>query len=374
MKQYDAIVIGAGMVGAAIAHGLVSRGLSVLALDGADGDFRASRANFGLVSLMAKGIGLPEYRALTRDGTNLWPDFAACLTGETGIDLQYERKGGLAICVGEAELEARRTQIRRLHNQSPEAPDDIALVDPDELRRLLPRARLGAGVSGALFGRLDGHVNPMFLLRALQESLRKRGGELRPGEPVQSIAPSASGGFVVRTQAGIYGGDRVIVAAGVATTALARQIGIEAPVRGQRGQVLVTERVAPFLDLPCSGVRQTGDGTVMIGLTQEEVGLNASVHAAAAARMSAAAVARFPDLAGAALVRQWAGLRVMTQDGFPIYARSRAYRGAYVAACHSGVSLAAIHAGPLAAAIAADDWPGTLAPFAPERFDVPQAA
>ena len=58
-QTYDVIVAGAGVVGAAIAYGLAGRGLRVLALDGADGDLRAAKANFGLVWVQGKGLGEP---------------------------------------------------------------------------------------------------------------------------------------------------------------------------------------------------------------------------------------------------------------------------------------------------------------------------
>ena len=64
--RLDVIVIGAGTVGAAIAYGLAAQGSSVLVLDGDDGDFRAARANFGLVWLQGKGIDMPAYQRLTR--------------------------------------------------------------------------------------------------------------------------------------------------------------------------------------------------------------------------------------------------------------------------------------------------------------------
>lgn len=54
-RDYDFIVAGAGMVGAAIAYGLAGMGRRVLMLDGADTDFRAAKANFGLIGCKARG-------------------------------------------------------------------------------------------------------------------------------------------------------------------------------------------------------------------------------------------------------------------------------------------------------------------------------
>lgn len=165
-----------------------------------------------------------------------------------------------------------------------------------------------------------------------------------------------------------------MIAAGLGTSSLAAQVGLHVPLRPERGQLLVTERLEPILPLPTMGVRQTAEGTVMIGVTNEATGLDASTTTSAAARMSLDAVRTFPALAQATLVRQWAGLRILTPDGFPIYAESPTHPGAFVAICHSGVTLAAVHAGELADAVIAGRLPAAMDVFHHRRFDVPQAA
>src|SRR5207302_6960506 len=157
----DIVVIGAGMVGAAIAYGLAGRIFSVLVLDGGDRDFRAASANVGLVWLQGKGMDMPAYQQLTRDSIDLWPNFSAELTDTTGIDLQYERNGGLTYCLGEAEFEKWRATLLRLHNQLGGAEPDWELIDRGALAKLLPKAQPGPDVAGASFGRRDGQANPL---------------------------------------------------------------------------------------------------------------------------------------------------------------------------------------------------------------------
>lgn len=74
-RDYDFIVVGAGMVGAAIGFGLAGMNRRVLMLDGADTDFRAAKANFGLIWVQGKGFEHPAYQeeiekgaAALRDG------------------------------------------------------------------------------------------------------------------------------------------------------------------------------------------------------------------------------------------------------------------------------------------------------------------
>jgi hydrogen cyanide synthase HcnC len=151
-------------------------------------------------------------------------------------------------------------------------------------------------------------------------------------------------------------------------------VGLRAPVRPQRGQIVVTERAERFLDHPLVTVRQTDEGTVMLGDSAEEAGLDDGVGLGVSSAIASRAVRMFPLLKSLNVVRTWAGLRVMTQDGFPIYDESSSRPGAFLATCHSGVTLAAAHALVLAPMIAAGSLSADLDVFSARRFDVQTAA
>jgi glycine/D-amino acid oxidase-like deaminating enzyme len=368
----DILIIGGGTVGSAIAYGLARQGMRVTLLDGDDTDNRAARANFGLVWLQGKGASMPAYHRLTRRSVDAWPSFNVELADRAGASLAYEHNGGLAFCLSEAEFEDRRSRLHRLHNAAG-GEQDWEMLDRPALERLLPGVALGPEVVGASYGRSDGCCNPLRLLSALQQAVQTLGGEVISGARVTAIQPGADG-FRVDTKAGTFTAPKIVLAAGLGTVELARQLGLDVPVHPERGQILVTERCDPFLPLPCSGLRQTAEGTVMIGSTQEKVGFDSLTTGQAAGRLAASAARIVPLLGQARVVRQWAGLRVMTPDSFPIYAQSPDHPGAFVALCHSGVTLAAFHATDLAAAIIAGALPESLAPFHQSRFDVPHAA
>jgi glycine/D-amino acid oxidase-like deaminating enzyme len=372
--DFDVVVVGAGMVGAAIGMGLAGLGRRVLVLDGADTDHRAAKANFGLVWVQGKGYGNTPYQRLSHEAARLWPAFARELEAESGITLHYENRGGLHFCLGHAQWDERASRMRQWQSRTPELEPCVEMLDRDTLQRRYPTLRLGAGVTGASFGRLDGHVNPLRLLAALQKTCLSRGGTLLSRHPVDGIDPLAGGGFRVRSGGTAFEAAGVVVAAGLGSQPLGAMVGLNVPLRPQRGQIMVTERMAPLLPVPASGIRQTGEGTVMIGLTQENVGYDVRTTTEAAARMCRNALRVLPDLAGARLVRQWSCLRVMTPDGCPVYAGSSLYSGAWTALCHSGVTLASFHAGPLARAMADGVLPNSLEAFHHERFDVSQAA
>ncbi|MFV3131250.1 NAD(P)/FAD-dependent oxidoreductase [Niveispirillum sp. KHB5.9] len=372
--EADVVVIGAGTVGASIGYGLAGLGRRVAVLDGGDRDFRAAVANFGLVWEQGKGVDVPGYRILTREAITCWPEFCSALQDETGIDLHYDRTGGLMISMSEAEFERSSRMQARLRDQLGEEMPPWEMLDRAALEAKLPKVKLGKDVIGASFGHDDGHVNPLRLLAALHAGIVKRGGVLRGGATVTSIRSNGTGGTLVEYAGGRILAGRVVIAAGLGTKALAAQVGLDIPIRAQRGQILVTERIEPFLPFPMSGMRQTREGSVLIGLTHEEVGLDTATTTAAAAVLSANALRRIPGLREVKLVRQWAGLRVMTPDGHPIYAESDSHPGVFVALCHSGITLAAAHAGMFARSMAEGRLPAALDVFHHRRFHVSQAA
>jgi glycine/D-amino acid oxidase-like deaminating enzyme len=145
------------------------------------------------------------------------------------------------------------------------------------------------------------------------------------------------------------------------------------PVTPLRGQIVVTERVQPFLDLATVDVRQTDEGSVIMGTSQEDVGYDNGTTPGVMRRIAARNLAIFPRLRDANVVRVWGALRVMSPDGFPIYEESRTHPGAFAATCHSGVTLAGAHALALAPAILGGGLPPDLAAFGSERFHVPAA-
>ncbi|HRM73344.1 MAG TPA: FAD-binding oxidoreductase [Paracoccus sp. (in: a-proteobacteria)] len=375
MRDTDTIIIGAGTVGAAIGYGLALLGRRVLVLDGADTDFRAARANFGLVWVQGKGKGAPAYQRLTRQSSDLWPGFLDGLRDHAGgMRIDFERRGGLAFCLGDKEFEQRKSLIallerERLADDLTTGAGETQMIGRADLQGLLPDLPLGDRVSGASFCASDGHVNPLQLLAALHAAIRHLGGQIRHGQPVQTIRPE-NGGFAVQTPDGIWRGAQVVIAAGIASGALGRQVGLDVPIRAQRGQILVTQRAAPLLPLPCSGLRQTAEGTIMIGATKEEVGADVSATIRASAWLARKTLEISPALARLQLVRHWSGLRIMSPDGNPVYAQSADFPGAFVTTCHSGVTLAAVHAARLAPHIAAGALPAAFDPFHHRRFDV----
>jgi octopine oxidase subunit B len=371
-EQTEVAVIGGGLVGAAIAWGLAHAGKRVTILDEGDNAFRASRGNFALVWVQNKGNGMPPYGAWTVGSMEKWPAFARMLLEQTDLDVKYERPGGFHMALSERELEYRDAQLKKLHAQPGMPRYDYEIMDHARVKGFLPD--IGPEVAGASFSKLDGHCNSLRLFRALNAGMQKLGVTYLSDHIVDAIHHEA-GEFQLTTKHGEVRAGGLVLAAGIANARLGPMVGLDVPVRPQRGQLIVTEKTAPFLHFPVSTVRQTDEGGVMIGDSQEEAGLDASVAQPVIAVLADRAQRMFPKLASLNVVRTWAALRVMTQDGFPIYDQSTQCPGAFVATCHSGVTLAAAHALTLAPLLASGELPReTFNPFSARRFHVQKAA
>jgi hydrogen cyanide synthase HcnC len=362
MKAYDLIVIGGGLVGGAIAWGAARQGASVALLDEGDVAFRAARGNFGLVWVQSKGEGMPPYAHWSQRSAKMWPELAASLLAETAVDVGLRQPGGLHLCLTEAEMAARADMIRRMHNES--GGNGTRLIGRDEVKAMAPA--IGDGVIGASFCPMDGHANPLKLLRALHRALLGHGGAYLPGRRVEAIED----GLTVRAGTERFACAKLVIAAGLGSARLAPMVGLDMPVRPLRGQIVVTERVRPFLDYATHVVRQTDEGSVMLGDSQEDVGFDTGTTVAVASDIAARNLAMFPLLRQANVVRMWGALRVMTPDGYPIYEQSRTHPGAFAATCHSGVTLAGAHALALAPAIMAGALPDSFDAFSSRRFHV----
>lgn len=360
----DVLVLGGGLVGSAVAYGLAREGAKVTVIDQDDGGFRASRGNFGLVWIQGKGYGLTPYARWSRSSATRWPALAASLLEESGVDVALRQPGGFHLCFSDDELAERE---KRLSTLQAELNGDYPyrLLGAHELRDLLPA--IGPEVIGASYTPMDGHVNPLKLLRALHAGMRRRGVQLVNGDGAERIVPEP-GGFVVHGKRGVWRAPRVVLCAGLGNRALAPHVGLHAPVAPNRGQILVSERVAPFLHHPTMNVRQTDEGTVQFGDSMEEVGYNDFTTTNVLSNIAQRGVRAFPLLKHVRLVRTWAALRVYSPDGFPIYDESARYPGAFVVTCHSGVTLAAAHAMRIAPWIAGGAMPEEIPAFTGSRF------
>lgn len=359
-------IIGGGVVGLSVAWGLLKRGRTVAVLDGDDGSFRASRGNFGLVWVQSKGMNQPRYAQWSQQSAAIWAEFAAELGENTGQTVPLQQNGGYDLHFSEETLQATVEKYERLKAQlGGDYPFEV--LGHNALRKEEPH--IGPKVVGAILHHQDGHANPLKLLLALAADVRRMGGRVLTGKTVTDVGRPDSFRISCADGTTIEAG-KVILSAGLGAAQLGPKMGFKAPIRPQRGQVLITEKLPKLINRPSLIARQVDEGGIQIGATNEEVGLDDRVTQPGLSRLASEAIAAYPALAKAQLVRSWGALRVLSPDGLPIYQESPEMPGAFLVTCHSGITLAAAHARLLPDWLEGTDAAPDLEVFGESRFAV----
>ena len=364
-KEADFAIIGGGIVGLSVAHGLLKQGCSVICIDGSDTDFRASRGNFGLVWVQGKGIRTPFYAAWTQNAARIYPDFVSELSQETGVQINYNQAGGYEYFTDPHTLSQRMEEYKQL-KKALNGDYPYEFLSSSQIRAAEPM--IGGETIGASFYPYDGHLNPLQLLKALASYCQKKGLSHYLGEELKT-ADKKEGVFRIVTKKGLtISANKVVISAGLGAKKIGPLFGFLGLVSPQRGQILVTEKISPILNRPSVTIRQVDEGAIQIGDSQEQAGFNDNETQAQMSRIARNAIKVIPKLAQLRLVRAWGSLRVMSPDGLPIYHQSHTMPGAFLITCHSGITLAATHSTNLSLWLTGHKNAPELSGFSEDRF------
>src|SRR5215831_12340349 len=134
MKSSDAIIIGGGIIGCAIARSLAKQGLSVLVLDKQQPGREASWAAAGMLSPQSETDVPDDFFRLCMASRDLYPAFAAEVSEESGLDVEYRNEGTIVLAFTEEQSQILE---RRAAWQQDEGLR-IDVIGGDEVRKLLP--------------------------------------------------------------------------------------------------------------------------------------------------------------------------------------------------------------------------------------------
>jgi glycine/D-amino acid oxidase-like deaminating enzyme len=352
---------------------LARAGAKPLVLDEDDLARRASRGNNGLVWVSGKGADFPDYALWSFASAQLWPKFASELEAETGIDLALRQVGGFSTALTQADLDKKVQVMQKLDRDTGGRYVPYEVLGFQETRKRMPA--ISDSVVGSIFCRQDGHVNPLRLFLALHKAMLARGCEYQAECSVHAIEP-IPGGFRIVGDWGEVRAGKVILAAGIGNERLAPMVGLTCPMKREKGQILVTEKCAPFLPRPyatSSLIVQGDEGGIRVGASADTSTESILTSQSISASIVHKALKVFPALAALNVVRTWAGFRVLPIDGIPVYDQSTSAPGAFIATSHSGITLAAGVALSLAPQFLAGQLGAEFSPFSARRFCVPQA-
>ncbi|MFF5076367.1 NAD(P)/FAD-dependent oxidoreductase [Actinoplanes sp. NPDC000266] len=369
------IVVGAGIVGAAVARELAGAGASVTVLDRAASAGGTSAAGEGNLLVSDKGPG--DELVLAQRSLALWEAMKDEVKGFPSIE--YEAKGGLVVATTEAGARGLRAFASRQRGAGVIAEE----VDPHELEPELTR-----DYTAAVHYPQDAQVQPAIATEALLAEARRRGAAVRQGVEVLSSLLSGDRLAGVRTTAGDLHADHVVIAAGPWSGEVAARLGVALPVRPRRGTILVTTRMpqrirhkvydADYVGAVGSSdaalqtssvVESTASGTVLIGSSRERRGFDGRIEARVLSALAAKAMVLFPFLADVAVMRAYGGFRPYVPDHLPVIGADPRLPGLWHATGHegAGIVLSAATAELLADLLLGRETRVPASPFAVER-------
>jgi glycine oxidase len=361
----NVVVVGAGVIGYAVAYELAARGAGVRIVDPRGHGEGATRASAGILAPYIEG----HSEALLRLGLASlaqYGRFIMRVAADAARDVEYRRDGTLQIALNEQEtrvLEQLAADLgRRRVDHSLVSNADISRIDSN----VSPQAMAGLIVPE------HGYVGVPALMVALVAAAARHGVESLQARV--EAAESTGGVVLLKTSGGDLRCDAAIIAAGSWTGAITTRPAVPSPVRPVRGQIVQLHSRPGVLKhvvwgTGCYLVPWT-DGTVLAGATVEEVGFDERVTADAVSQLRASAERLAPVLASAAFVEARAGLRPATRDELPIVGPSSTMRGVFYATGHyrNGVLLAPWTASAVADLVLAGVRGGELDPVRPDRF------
>jgi glycine oxidase len=357
VKTYDVVIVGGGIIGAAVAWELARAGRRVILLDRQQPGMEASWAAAGMLAPGAETPDSVPVAPLGRASLALYPEFVAAVEADSGMRVGYEAGDALQLFIGE-EAEREREEFLRVHRELGLAGEKVAWDEAVRMEPALEGQPVAMNVNKAAASRCtpeaavmknEGRVEPRLLVAAVLAAAQKRGAEVRAGCVVQRVVMEGGRVRGVKTSAGEIAAECVVVAAGCWSGSLA-ELGRYAPMRPVRGQMVALRservKVRHVLRSHHGYIVPRADGRLICGSTAEpEAGFEKRVTPEGQQKILAAAVELMPALADAAVVETWSGLRPDTPDHLPSLGPTDV-AGLYMATGHyrNGILLSAITA------------------------------
>ena len=361
----DAIVVGAGIVGAACARALAREGMQVTILDAAYAGGGTTAAGMGHLVAMDDS---PEQLALTALSVELWRELRPALADA----VEFDPCGTIWVAEDAAQMDAVREKelVYREHGIRCE------VLAPARLAELEPNLR--SGLAGGLFVPGDAVLYPPRAALWLLDDARAHGAAIREGFAVDEITSHA-----VRCGHEMLEADVIVNAAGT----LSARLTPELPILPRKGHLAITDRAPGFCrhqlvelgyltsahvmtnESVAFNVQPRTTGQVLIGSSRELVGWDASTNRDVLRQMLDRAVRFMPSLSGLSIIRTWTGFRPATPDKLPLIGPWGPTAGLWIAAGHEGLGITTSlgTARLLADLVVGRQTPFDATPFSPMR-------
>lgn len=368
------LVIGGGVVGAAAAYRLVSKGRKVTIISN-NRIGEATMAGAGGVDPGVAHTPPTDWYPMAFASAAFYRELNAQLKEDGETDTGYDICGGLIVAMNDTEAE-RLSDLLLLFNERTRSGaidnGEMTLVDSTQARELFPPLHEDAvGIHSPTGARVDGRRIRDVMLR----SFVKRGGTVVKGE---AVIATQGNDVLVSVDGQSYPADRIVLAPGAWTSDLLRPLGLELPIFPQRGQLMHiglpgtdTSRYPIITGFRHSYMIPFKGGRIVAGATREDdAGFDYRETVGGALEVVSDALRVAPGLASASVLETRVGFRPFSPDRLPVIGALEGWPSVIIA---TGLGSSGLTMGPFAGSTAADlalgDQPSIdLFPYRPARF------
>lgn len=363
----DTLIVGAGVIGCAVAHALARDGARVRIIDPRAPGAGASQASAGMLAPHIEGHAHGPLWQLAVASLARWDEFVARVARDSGVAVEYARTGTLEV----ADDEVRRGRLQDAFAAQQKEGVESRLLTGAEARALEPA--LAPSIVGALLVPSHGYVAVGELMKALVRAAEMAGAEFISGVRATRIAQDGHRVCVMTDRDDLYA-DRVVLAAGSWAGGIAIEGAAALPVKPVRGQMLELAWPAQALGRTVWGpgcyVVPWRNGSFLVGATVEDAGFDERATVSGVGGLIDAVCRIVPSAGAAALPRVRVGLRPGSPDDLPLLGRSRVIPGLVYATGHyrNGIMLAPLTAHAVAEMVLHDRNLPELAAASPSRL------
>jgi glycine/D-amino acid oxidase-like deaminating enzyme len=254
-RDYDVVIVGAGIVGMSAAYFLSQRDVSVAVLDKGAVAFEQSSRNWGWIR--QNGRNLREL-PLAIASRALWQE----LSDDLDEDIGWRSGGNLHLGYTADEL----ATFERWRKAALESGLSTEVMNREQVSNVVPG--LEGDFVGGIFSPGDGQADPHRVVPALARAATKRGVSIHDHCAVERIEMSDGRVEGVLARDGILRSERVIVCAGAWSSRLLWLLGVRLPQRKYRSTVFATTPAAPLTTATLwagpVALRQAADGSWIV--------------------------------------------------------------------------------------------------------------
>jgi len=332
-EKADAVIIGGGVMGCAIAYNLAKAGLKPVVIEKSDIGGEASGANGGGVRQSARNL---KEMPLAMESIKIYGQ----LHEELGMDQEYVRQGNLRLCTSAEEMETMRKSVESQKTTGLE----LSMLDRKQVLDINPY--IGEKVLGASFCPTDGHVNPFLVTYAYFKKAKSLGARIFTHEEAKAIRLQKNRVAAVTTAKQTFETDLVVNAAGVAGRKIANMVGLDLPLKPVFSEAMISEPYPPLFRQMIGHARgllygrQTMHGSFFWG---GFVGTEQFIHREGkplfhfiGPAISRMVIDYFPILKNVNIIRTWSGLIAQMSDGIPVLGLTEEVPGFVFATGFSG--------------------------------------